>query len=323
MSFLYTQLLVKLPVPTASCVGKTVIVTGSNTGLGKEAARHFVRLGASTVILAVRSIEKGEAAKRDIETSTKCSQDVVQVWHLDMSSYESVLAFAARAEKELPRLDIAVLNAATVKTDWVIMEKDESNITVNVVSTFLLAFALLPKLKETAHKFETRPNLTIVASEVHAWARFPEKDTPRGSSIFERLTHDPQDRDMSNRYQLTKLLDVLCTRAMTDAKSSSQIPVTINCVNPGWCHSELGRELPLTFHIAKFFLARTTEAGSRTLVHAATQGPETHGQYMTECDVGLPSKWVRSTEGYDIQTRVWEELCAKLEGIKKGITANL
>lgn len=57
-SFLYSQLIQTLPYPKASFAGKSVIVTGSNVGLGKEAAR----LGASPLILAVRSLEKGNAA---------------------------------------------------------------------------------------------------------------------------------------------------------------------------------------------------------------------------------------------------------------------
>lgn len=68
-----------LSYPTTSFVGKTVIITGSNTGLGREAARHIARLGAETIILAVRSLRKGEAAKRDIEQSTNCGKDVIQV----------------------------------------------------------------------------------------------------------------------------------------------------------------------------------------------------------------------------------------------------
>jgi len=53
----------KLPPLKADFTGKTIIVVGSNTGLGKEAVRHFVRLNASKVIIAVRSISKGKAAQ--------------------------------------------------------------------------------------------------------------------------------------------------------------------------------------------------------------------------------------------------------------------
>lgn len=71
------------------------------------------------------------------------------------------------------------------------------------------------------------------------------------------------------------------------------------------------------------FVGRSTEAGSRTLVHAASQGPESHGAYMSDCGVARPSAFVLSKDGYESQERLWKELEAKLEGIKKGVTGNL
>ncbi|KAF2442447.1 NAD(P)-binding protein [Karstenula rhodostoma CBS 690.94] len=322
--FFYGQLFTQLPKPTASFEGKTVIVTGSNIGLGKEAARHITRNNASTVILAVRSLEKGEAAKEDIETSTG-KRGVIKVWQLDMSSYQSVLDFSARADKELQRLDVAVLNAGVAKGKWEVFEQDESTITVNVVSTFLLALALLPQMKRTASQYNIRPTLTIVSSEVHGWAKFPEGNAPDGQ-IFHELNKKPQTLDdtiMGNRYQVSKLLDVFGTRAMADRKSAQAVPVTINCVNPGLCHSSLSRDAGLGLKILKFFFARTTEFGSRTLVHAAVSGAESHGHYLSDCKVELPSEYVLSNEGYEVQNRVWDELTAKLEAIKPGVTANL
>ncbi|KAL7779016.1 hypothetical protein CFE70_008519 [Pyrenophora teres f. teres 0-1] len=274
LRFFHSQFFVTPPKPTTDLTGKTVIVTGSNVGLGKEAARHFTSLNASTVILAVRSLEKGEAARADIEATTG-RKDVVKVMQLDMSSYASVLDFASRAAKDLDRLDIAVLNAGIIRGSgvWEVYEQDESTITVNVVSTFLLAFALLPKMRETAGKFNTRPTLTVVSSEVHGWATFDERKAPEGG-IFARLNE--------------KVVD--------------------------------GKNVSLAAKIFAFFMARTTEVGSRTLVHAGLQGEESHGKYFSDCQVTEPSPYVRSEEGKRDQGRVWKELVEKLEGIKEGVT---
>jgi NAD(P)-dependent dehydrogenase (short-subunit alcohol dehydrogenase family) len=320
-SFLYRQLFMSLPKPTGTQANKTVLVTGANVGLGKETARHFTQLGASTVILAVRSLEKGEAAKADIEKTTG-KKNVVQVRHLDMSSYESVIDFAAKLAKEGQRLDIAILNAGVSRGHWEMMADDESTITVNVVSTFLLALSLLPQMKDTANKFNTRPTLSIVSSDVHYWAKFPEKDAPTGQ-ILTKLSASKEGVDMLNRYQVSKLLDVLCTRAMADRKSAQTIPVTINTVNPGLCHSDLSREGGLSFRIIKALLARSTEIGARNFVYSGIAGPETHGHYISDCVITMPSDFVMSQEGYKAQNRVWEELCAKLEAIKPGVTGNL
>jgi retinol dehydrogenase-12 len=70
--------------------------------------------------------------------------------------------------------------------------------------------------------------------------------------------------------------------------------------------------------------ARTTEQGSRTLVHAATAaGPDSHGQYMSDCKIMEPSAFVRSAEGKKASERVWEELSEKLEKIEPGLLKNL
>ena len=166
MGFLYSQFLVTPAYPTKSIAGQTVIVTGSNTGLGKEAARHLTRLGAAKVILAVRNTKAGEEAKADIEKSTSCAAGTVEVWDLDLASYASVKAFAERASK-LPRLDVLLENAGVATYKFAEAEGHERTITVNVISTFLLALLLLPKLKATARQFKTEPRLCIVTSEVH------------------------------------------------------------------------------------------------------------------------------------------------------------
>lgn len=85
LSFFYNQLFVsvtclptncymirnfQLPYPNKDFSGQTIIVTGSNVGLGLEAARHFTRLNAEKIILAVRNLEKGDVAKKSIEEST-------------------------------------------------------------------------------------------------------------------------------------------------------------------------------------------------------------------------------------------------------------
>lgn len=234
-SFLYSQLIQRLPYPDHSFASKTVIITGSNVGLGKEAARHVVRLGVSTLILAVRSIDKGNAAKEDIERSTGCAKGTIQVWLLDMADYSSVVGFAARASKELERVDVLLANAGIAPGEWRMAEDNESTLTVNVVSTFLLAILMMPKLKDTAAKFHIRPVVTLTSSEVHAYTTFPAKSAPDGQ-IFGTL-NDKSKSDFGERYPVSKLLDVLGVRAIADHHASSSFPITVNTVNPGFCHS--------------------------------------------------------------------------------------
>ena len=204
LDFLYSQLFVSLPYPKGDFTGKTVIVTGSNVGLGFEAARHFTRLNAEKVILAVRSLEKGERAKRSIEETTG-RKAAVEVWQLDLSSYESVKQFVRRAEG-LKRLDVVVENAAIATQKYVMAEDNESTITVNVVSTFLLGLMILPKLRETATKFNSTPNLVIVSSEVHAFTSFAEKSSP---NILETL-NGKETANMNDRWDVRDCRSLSC-----------------------------------------------------------------------------------------------------------------
>lgn len=183
-----------LPYPTSDFSDATIIVTGGNSGLGLEAARHFTRLNAGKVILAVRGTAKGMSAKLEIEKSTQRS-GVVEVWQLDLSSYDSVKAFSERAKK-LNRLDVLVENAGVATFAWEMVERDEKTITTNVVSTFLLALLLLPKLNASALEFGKVGRLVIVSSEAHELASFREKEK---QDVFAAL-NDKSSSMMGDRF---------------------------------------------------------------------------------------------------------------------------
>lgn len=317
MGFLYSQFLVTPAYPRQSFSGQTVIVTGSNTGLGKEAARHFARLGAAKLILAVRNTAAGEAAKADIESRTDCAKDVVEVWPLDLGSYDSVKAFARRASAELERVDVLCENAGIATESKKMVAGHESTITVNVVSTFLLALLMVPKLKETAVKFKKDAVLTIVSSEVHAWAKFPEQTEDAVIAALDK------SEDVSERYQVSKLLEVLVVRQIAPKLQGSG--VVLNMLNPGLCHSELARESNWKLTVVKMVMARTTEVGSRTLVAAGAAGKESHGKYMTDglvADEAL-SDFATSEHGSKTGQKVWKELSGILETIQPGVGNNL
>lgn len=122
-------------------------------------------MNASKVILGCRSLEKGELAKNDIETTTG-RKGVVEVWHVDLNSYDSVKAFCAQA-RDLERLDVVVENAGIAIPTHVEVEGMESTIQTNVIATFLMALLFLPILQANATRHSITPHLVIVASETH------------------------------------------------------------------------------------------------------------------------------------------------------------
>jgi len=283
-----------------------------------------VRLGAENVILGCRDLQKGERAKLDIEQSTG-RKGVVQVWEVDLSSFQSVKAFCFRAQT-LDRLDIVLENAALAVPTYDTFEGHERTMTVNVISTFLMAFLLLPKLRESALKFHILPCLTIVSSDGHFQAHFRERSAP---NTFDALD-DPRSKFQSDIYNVSKLIEILIVRQLatiTSGAEGEKRPVVINTLTPGLCRSDLSRHAVFPFslgvRIGKLTLARTTEMGSRTLFAAVTAGVESHGKYMADCKVSDPSSFIRSDQGFVAQEKVYAELMTILENIEPGITKNI
>ncbi|KAF1935289.1 retinol dehydrogenase 12 [Clathrospora elynae] len=321
MGFLYSQFFRTPPYPKGNFSGKTVIVTGSNVGLGKEAARHYARLGASKLILAVRSVDKGQAAKEDIVSTT--GHKNTQVWKLDMGDYSSVQSFAKRAEAELDRIDIFLANAGVVRAEYHEVNGHEEGIAVNVIATTLLMANMMPKMRETATRFNTRPTFTITGSAAYEHTTFPQRSAPDGQILTALSDRETCEKYSSQGYPVSKLVQLLIVRAIADHHPASEFPVTINIVNPGLCWSELAREATgWGFWFFRLIVARSTEVGSRTLVHAGASGIETHGKYLSDCMIEEPSALVTDAAGKEGQDRIATEVVKAIEAIQPGVSKN-
>ncbi|KAK2601944.1 hypothetical protein QQS21_004535 [Conoideocrella luteorostrata] len=309
-----------LPYPDQDWTGRTIIVTGANIGIGLAAARHLVRLNASKVIIGCRNADKGIAAKQDVERSTQ-RLGVVEVWSLDLCSFESVKEFAARAAK-LDRLDALINNAGVLTMDAKRCDGHETMVTVNVLSTLLLTLLLLPTLRRTATKFNVTPHVAIVSSAGSFMASFPQSDA---ANIFEELK---KYKLFADRYNTTKLIQLMMIRKLSvAADASGKAHVTVNALHPGLCRSKLFSDLwfPLNwiFVFVLLVFARTCEQGSRTLVHAVSAGTETHGKYLSECKVHVWPGRMEGPKGEAVTNQVWVELLQLMEEIEPGVTGNI
>jgi retinol dehydrogenase 12 len=324
LRFFHGQLFQTPPLPTTDLTGRTIIVTGANTGLGFECAKYLVRLNVSRLILACRNLEKGEAASKILLASKPTNTTArlnIEVWLLDMSSYASVLAFGDRCQSSLSRLDAVVENAGIAMNEYILAEDNESTITVNVISTFLLALLVLPKLRESAAQFGMMGRLVIVGSAVHIWANDKDLEVLPGQTILGKLS-DRRTANMKDRYNMSKLLVILCIREFAARAESSKKPlVIISNVAPGWCKTELfrhGMSAGEAFMLR--LIGRTSEQGGRTLVHGATEAArESHGAYLSECQVKSPSSFVTSKVGKQKQEELWDEVVEMLEKVRPGI----
>ncbi|KAH7310884.1 hypothetical protein B0I35DRAFT_439841 [Stachybotrys elegans] len=316
MSGLFRALIAQLsplPYPTSDCTGKTVIVTGANTGLGLEAARHFVRLNAKKVILGCRDVGRGNAAKANIEASAERDGPVIEVWPLDLECFDSLEEFCERANK-LEQLHIVVQNAGIQTTDKRLVHGFESQIMVNVISTFLMALMLLPALQRSGTP-ENPSHMSIVGSNAH---KFATVNAEREQSILRSCP------GMSLQYAYSKLLILLAARELAESlgDTNGQHAVVLNVMEPGLCRSDLFRNarFPVSWMMAVALplLGRTSEIGSRCLVHASTAGQESHGRYLEDCGFGHEAGFVSTDKGRMAQEKVFKELLAIAESRSLG-----
>ncbi len=270
--------------PAISFAHKNILVTGANVGLGLEAANKYVALGAARVILGVRNIEKGTRAKEEIERRNDGhTSTIIDVWKLDMNSYASVKAFAGRVNQELDHLDVALLNAGLMmRTYSKSPEGWEMILQVNVLSTALLGLLLLPKLQMSRTENST-PHLTIVSSGLHASVK-REHLGNEGHTL--EYCNNPENFNGHRQYSRSKLLLMYVTKELAALATApaGEVQVIVTSCCPGFCTSELGRQFDSSFEkvgmwLVHSLLARTTEAGSRTLVSATVLGPEAQGTY--------------------------------------------
>ncbi|KAL2832971.1 hypothetical protein BDW59DRAFT_94640 [Aspergillus cavernicola] len=303
-----------------STTGNTYIVTGANTGLGFEAAKHLVALGAKKVILAVRSLPAGFAAKQKIDTATGTT-DIADVWALDLSSYDSVKSFARRAESELERLDAVIENAAVAIGSAELAEGHILPLTVNVLSTFLLAVLLLPKMRRDAEEFGILPRLVVVTSGVG----FDMHEPWMGIREDPLVGIDGVDREkVMITYPVSKLMDTLSVRELATLLPVEKGKVVINAVCPGLCKTELIRNAPpaLKESISQNHeqWGRTAEDGSRTLLAGAVLGKESHGCFLSSCEIREDKvpEWAKDEEAKKWQKHLWDLIVKELETVEPG-----
>ena len=207
--------------------GKTVIITGANTGIGFETAVDLAKRNAR-IILACRSVEKGEKAA--VEARKRSGNENVIFAQLDLSSLDSVRQFAAKIIEEEPKIDI-LINSAGIITSSTITTADgfEPHMGVNHLGHFLLTNLLLTHMKKAPSA-----RIVVVTSSLHKNC---------GAFDFENMNVVDPKRYVGHTnvaYCQSKLANVLFVRVF--ANRLKDTTVTVNAVHPGFVKTSLGRE---------------------------------------------------------------------------------
>ena len=201
--------------------GKTVIVTGGNTGIGKETAIDLARRGAK-VILACR--DETRASKAVIDVKTKAGSQKVLFKKLDLASLASVRSFCDSILIEEERIDVLIANAGVMFTPYQLTEDGyELQFAVNHLGHFLLTLLLLDRIKSTPSS-----RILVVSSDAHYL----------GSIDFEDMMWTKSFRT-TMAYSRSKLANVMFVREL--AKRLIGTGVTVYAIHPGAINTELAR----------------------------------------------------------------------------------
>ncbi|QIW96746.1 hypothetical protein AMS68_002264 [Peltaster fructicola] len=317
------QLFYQVPASTASFAGQTVLVTGGNAGLGRELIKQLLEHDVDRVLLACRTLSKGETAKQELQRQTG-SRAEIQVLQVDMASFASVIAFAEHL-KAVPRIDAAVLNAGVWPTGQETSEGFETTLTVNLIGTYLLAHLLLPRLQDTSEKFNTIARLCLISSGLHKFATLEARKSLSNRNLLDAMTAQPlrSKADYDARYQDSKmLLNMYGQRLGHSYVQRHGKGVSTILVNPGFCVSSL--DPPTTFG-AKLFqrvLARSGPEGARHFLDAidVRKAAERNGAYITECMSAPHASFIGTPEGIEVTDRLQKDLEQVLERVKPGVT---
>lgn len=236
--------------------GKVCIVTGANTGIGKETALGLAKLGAA-VVMVCRDRERGEAARREIKQ--KSGNDRVELMICDFASQNSIRQFAREFKERHDRLDVLVNNAGVVLRERSMTEEGlERTFAINHLGYFLLTNLLLDVLKKSAPS-----RIVNVSSTAHKYGKLDVNAWPTG-----------RDYSTFGAYANSKLANVLFTYEL--ARRLEGTGVTANCLHPGGVGTNLFRGLPKFAQALIKLVTIGPERGARTSIYLASS-PKVEG----------------------------------------------
>ncbi|XP_036367307.1 retinol dehydrogenase 12-like isoform X1 [Octopus sinensis] len=286
--------------------GKTVLVTGGNTGIGKETALDLASRGAR-VIIACRDLVKAENAAKEIKKMT--GNESVATVHLDLADLESVKKMSQQILKNETRLDILINNAGIgVKVKECTKQNFDLYFGVNYLGHFLLTYLLLDLLKKSA------PSRIInVSSHAHIFVkRLPslERGDLSGKVKYPQLSG----------YATSKLANILHAQIL--AKKLKGTGVTANSLHPGMVKTEILKNNPINskellrieiYRLLFKYMGRSAKDGAKVVIHMAVDKSleNVSGQYFENLSISS-GNLSRLAKDLNFAKNLWDislELC--------------
>ncbi len=284
--------------------GRTVVITGSNCGIGFETAQALAGAGAK-IIFACRNIEKGEDALRRCKALHPQSE--LAFFPLDLASSESIKHFCTEIKDET--IDTLICNAGLVPTNYQ-ETKEGLEMTVGVChfGHFLLTQLLLPQLLEAKSLSGNNPRIVMVSSESHRmpmklnFNKFPLKKTDTFIPLM--------------AYGQAKLCNALFANELQRRYQDQGL--TACSLHPGaLITTSFGRDsgfLSLVFKLVSP-LTKNPNQGAATSVYCASHEntDELAGKYFSHCK---PSRSTKEANNPETARKLWEVSEAWAKGLK-------
>eukprot|EP00062_Callorhinchus_milii_P021490 gi/632978261/ref/XP_007905810.1/ PREDICTED: retinol dehydrogenase 12-like isoform X1 [Callorhinchus milii] len=276
--------------------GKTVLLTGGNTGIGKETARDLAKRGAR-IIIACRDMEKGTAAVKELVEDS--GNESIIVKKLDLADTKSIREFAAQINDGEEQINILINNAGVMMCPYSkTADGFEMQFGVNHLGHFLLTYLLLDLVKRSSPA-----RIINVSSTAHKM----------GSINFKDLNSE-QSYSSIKAYGQSKLANILFTKEL--AKKLEGTGVTVYSLHPGAVRTELGRHLNVviraSFKLFHFFTKSPTEGAQTSIYCAVAPELETKtGQYYSDC---AQVDCSRAASNEETAKKLWDVSC-KMVGI--------
>ena len=257
---------------SADLSGRTFLITGANTGIGRATAAGLAKRGGK-VFVACRSAEKGRAAAAEITAAT--GNDAVLFLPLDLADLASVRDCAADFLARGEPLHVLINNAGVAGSRGLTKDGFELGFGVNHLGHFALTVALLDRLAASAPA-----RVVTVASDAHYQARGIDFDAVRRPTV---------SRTGLREYAVSKLSNVLFTQEL--ARRTEGHGIATSALHPGVVASDIWRRVPWPVRPLMKLRMLSNEQGAATSLYCAT-APEladVSGRFYENCRERQPS----------------------------------
>ena len=283
--------------PMKSLSGQTIIVTGSNRGMGKVVVEELSSRGAR-VIIACRNTQAGEDAMNDIKSRHPTAD--LAVYQLDLASFASIHTFVGSIMQKEKRLDVLINNAAVVtavRSETI--DGHETAIQVNYYSAVMLILLLTPFMEKTSKD----ARIIVVGALGHSYVKgikFDDMESLIGKySPF-------------NVYLHSKLALMSFTRELAIRRSANR-GSRVYCVDPGVSPTELASDtLPKNALAAKFAktmlatIGRSVEQAADSIVHVVLFEKEGYNPRVYYFMDGEPKALSAAAQDDQLTARLWQ-----------------